>query len=50
LLRCLEQADQTALAHHVHRKPPMGSRVLITAGWYECATKKRELTSDLQIL
>ncbi|MGV1913920.1 hypothetical protein ACQZ57_26575, partial [Agrobacterium vitis] len=31
----LEQAGRSALAHHDHRPPKMGSSVLINAGWYK---------------
>src|SRR5262249_3709307 len=34
LLRGLEQARRSALAHHVHRIAPMGPRVLISGTWY----------------
>jgi hypothetical protein len=30
----MEQARRSALAHHVHRTAPMGSRVLINGIWY----------------
>src|SRR5437899_2869242 len=35
LLRRLEQARRSALAHHVHRTAPMGAPVLINGNWYE---------------
>src|SRR5262249_50697373 len=35
LLRGLEQARRSALAHHVHRTTPMGARVLINGTWYK---------------
>src|SRR5262249_3281272 len=35
LLRGLEQARRSALAHHVHRIVPMGPRVLISGTWYK---------------
>src|SRR5262245_9744576 len=34
LLRGLEQARRSALAHHVHRIASMGARVLINGTWY----------------
>src|SRR6202030_2472803 len=34
LLRRLEQARRSALAHHVHRSARLGPRVLISAAWY----------------
>src|ERR1017187_3558468 len=34
LLRRLEQARRTALAHHVHRSTRLGPRVVICEGWY----------------
>ncbi|CAH0356859.1 hypothetical protein SPH9361_04505 [Sphingobium sp. CECT 9361] len=34
LLRGLEQARRSALAHHDHRSPQMGAWVMINAGWY----------------
>src|SRR5215468_3881800 len=34
LLRGLEQARRSALAHHVHRIAPMGPPVLINGIWY----------------
>ena len=35
LLRSMEQARRSALAHHVHRTVPMGARVLINGTWYK---------------
>ena len=35
LLRGMEQARRSALAHHVHRIAPMGARVLISGTWYK---------------
>src|SRR5215471_3094404 len=35
LLRGMEQARRSALAHHVHRTAPMGPRVLINGIWYQ---------------
>src|SRR5262249_50651507 len=35
LLRGMEQARRSALAHHVHRTAPMGPRVLINGIWYK---------------
>src|SRR5262249_61922710 len=35
LLRGLEQARRSALAHHVHRIASMGARVLINGTWYK---------------
>jgi hypothetical protein len=34
LLQRLEQARQSALAHHVHWTAPMGAPVLINGSWY----------------
>jgi len=34
LLRGLEQARRSTVAHHVHRTTPMGAWVMINAGWY----------------
>src|SRR5271167_3664919 len=35
LLRCLEQAHRSALAHHVARPARLGPWVLIKESWYE---------------
>src|SRR5262249_46473451 len=35
LLRGMEQARRSALAHHVHRTAPMDPRVLINGIWYK---------------
>ena len=34
LLRRLERPRRSALAHPIHRKPGLGGKVLINAGWY----------------
>src|SRR5262245_28199485 len=46
LLRGLEQARRSALAHHVHRIASMGARVLINGTWYNgvCAIIKLDLS------
>src|SRR3954462_4224490 len=35
LLRSVEQAHRSALAHHVHRPAGLGSPVLIMGAWYK---------------
>src|SRR5262249_7101221 len=39
LLRGLEQARRSALAHHVHRIAPMGPPVLISGTWYKISDR-----------
>jgi hypothetical protein len=34
MLRSMEQARRSTMAHHVHRIAPMGARVLINGTWY----------------
>src|ERR1019366_8175760 len=41
LLRRLEQARRTALAHHVHRSTRLGPRVVICEGWYYAEPPRR---------
>src|SRR5713226_6697227 len=38
LLRFLEQAHRSAMAHHVHRLAQLGSWVLVSEGWYDLLT------------
>src|SRR5215831_4070430 len=42
LLRGLEQARRSALAHHVPRIAPMGARVLINGTRYQWVTSKHD--------
>src|SRR5215831_14304168 len=39
LLCGMEQARRSALAHHVHRTAPMGTRVLINGIWYKASSR-----------
>jgi hypothetical protein len=45
LLRSMEQARRSTMAHHVHRIAPMGARVLINGTWYKALYATRSATS-----
>ena len=49
LLRGMEQARRSALAHHVHRIAPMGARVLINETWRSRFYGDRQAIRDLRV-
>src|SRR5229473_4079777 len=46
LLRFLEQAHRSAMAHHVHRLARLGSWVLVSEGWYKIREPEPDMNRE----